>query len=130
MKIALQHKAQINISQIAEDEHPDPPTKVNSRAVMMMFVAGEYFPFHLYGDKDIATPIVQSRDDLSLKNICRREIRYYIIRSGNNENLFEAMKKLQLPSLLKDYIMYGMSLVDEEEEDERLVFDDDEDGEV
>ena len=133
VKITLQYKAQINISQIAEDEHPDPPTKANSHAVMMMFVTGECFPFHLYCDKDIAKPIVQSRDDLSLKNICRRAIRYYTIRSGNNENLFEAMKKLQLPSLLQDYIMYGMSLVDEDKEDEEfesLVFDDDEDGEA
>ena len=60
VKVTLQYKAQINISQIAEDECPDPPLKANSHAVMMMFVTGEYFPFHLYPDKDIAKPIVQS----------------------------------------------------------------------
>ena len=60
VKVALQYKAQINISQIAENECPDPPPKANSRTVMMMFVAGEYFPFHLYPDKDIAKAIVQS----------------------------------------------------------------------
>ena len=118
VKIALQYKAQINISQIAEAELPDPPPKANSPAVMMMFATGEYFPFHLYDEKDIAKPIVQSRHDLSLKNICHNGIRYYTISSGNNENLFEAMKKVQLPTLLQNYIMYGMSSVDEDNEDE------------
>ena len=60
VKVALQYKAEINISQIAENERPDPPPKANSHAVMMMFVAGEYFPFHLYPDKDIAKAIVRS----------------------------------------------------------------------
>ena len=69
VKVALQHKAQINISQIPEDELPDPPYKTNSHAVMLMFVAGKDFPFHMYPDKDIATPILESRDDISLKNL-------------------------------------------------------------
>ena len=118
VKIALLYKAEINISQIADSEHPDPPPKANSRAVMMMFTAGEYFPFHLYDEKDIAEPIVPSRYDLSLKNICRNAIQYYTIHSGNHENLFEAMKKVQLPSILRSYIMYGMEMVDEVEVDE------------
>ena len=118
VKLALQYKAQINISQIAEGEHPNPPPKANSHTVMMMFAAGEYFPFHLYDERDIPKPIVQSRHDLSLKNICHNAIRYYTISSGNNENLFEAIKKVQLPRLLQNYIMYGMALVDEDNEDE------------
>ena len=60
VKVALQYKAEINISQFAENERPDPPPKANSRAVMMMFVTGEYFPFHLYSDEDIAKAIVRS----------------------------------------------------------------------
>ena len=112
VKVALQYKAQINISQIAENKHPDPPPKANGRTVMMMFVTGEYFPFHLYPDKDIAKAIVWSRDDLSLKNLCHRAIRYYTIMSGNNENLFEAANRVQLPRLLQNYIVYGMSLFD------------------
>ena len=120
VKVALQYKAQINTSQIAENECPDPPPKANSHAVMMMFVAGEYFPFHLYPDKDIAKAIVQSRDDLSLKNLCRRAIRYYTIMSGNNENLFEAANRVQLPRLLQNYIVYGMSLFDETDDSEEF----------
>ena len=120
VKVALQYKAQINISQIAENERPDLPPKANSRTVMMMFVAGEYFPFHLYPDKDIAKAIVQSRDDLSLKNICRRAIRYYTIMSGNNENLFEAANRVQLPRLLQNYIVYGMSLFNETDDSEEF----------
>ena len=120
VKVALQYKAQINISQIAENERPDPPPKANSCAVMMMFVTGEYFPFNLYPDKDIAKAIVQSRDDLSLKNLCHRAIRYYTIMSGNNENLFEAANRVQLPRLLQNYIVYGMSLFDETDDSEEF----------
>ena len=120
VKVALQYKAQINISQIAENECPDPPPKANSHALMMMSVAGEYFPFHLYPDKDIAKAIVQSRDDLSLKNLFRKAIRYYTIMSGNNENLSEAMNRIQLPRLLQKYIVYGMSLLDETDDNEEF----------
>ena len=87
---------------------------------MMMFAAGEYFPFHLYPDKDITKAIVQSRDDLSLKNLCRKAIRYYTIMSGNNENLFEAANRVQLPRLLQNYIVYGMSLLDETDDNEEF----------
>ena len=72
----------------------------------------------MYDERDLAKPIVQSRHDLSLKNISHNAIRYYTIRSGNNENLFEAMKKVQLPRILENYIMHGMELVDEDNEDE------------
>ena len=85
-----------------------------------MFVTGEYFPCHLYPDKDIAKPIVQSRDDLSLKNLCRKAIWYYTIMSGNYENLFEATNKVQLPRLLQKYILYGMSLLDNKDDDEEF----------
>ena len=120
VKVALQYKAEINISQFAENERPDPPPKANSCAVIMMFVTGEYFPFHLYPDEDIAKPIVRSRDDLSLKNLCRRAIRYYTIISCNNQNLFEAANRVQLPRLLQNYILYGMSLFDETDDSEEF----------
>ena len=87
---------------------------------MMMFAAGEYFPFHLYPDKDIVKAIVQSRDDLSLKNLCCKAIWYYTIMSGNNENLFEAANRVQLPRLLQNYIVYGMSLLDETDDNEEF----------
>ena len=120
VKVALQYKAQINVSQFAENERPDPPPKANSRAVMMMFIAGEYFPFHFYPDKDIVKAIVQSRDDLSFKNLCRKAIQYYTIMSGNNENLFEATSRVQLPRLLQKYIVYGMSLLDDTDDNEEF----------
>ena len=128
VKVALKYKAQINISQIPQDDLPDPPYEANSRAVMLMFVPGEHFPFHLYPDEDIATPIVESRDDLSLKNLCRKAIRNHTIMSENHENLFEATQKLHLPSLMESYILYGMSLSDEEDDDEDGDEDDDEDA--
>ena len=48
--------------------------------------------------------------------------------SGNHENLFEATKKLHLPSLMESYILYGMSLSDDEDDDKDGDEDDDEDA--
>ena len=87
---------------------------------MMMFVPGEYFPFHLDPDQDIAKAIVRSRDDLSLKNLCCRAIRYYTIMSGNNQNLLEAVNRVQLPRLLQNYIVYVLSLFDETDDSEEF----------
>ena len=72
---------------------------------MMMFVTGEYFPFHLYPDKDIAKAIVQSRDDLCLKNLWRKAIQYYTIMSGNNENLFEAANRVTVAKAAEEIIL-------------------------
>ena len=40
--------------------------------------------------------------------------------SGNNENLFEAANRVQLPRLLQNYIVYGMSLFDETDDSEEF----------
>ena len=74
----------------------------------------------MYPDQDIAKVIVWSRDDFSLKNLSRRAIRYYTIMSGNNQNLFEVANRVQLPRLLQNYIVYGMSLFDETDDSEEF----------
>ena len=53
-------------------------------------------------------------------NLCHRAIQYYTIMSGNNENLFEAVNRVQLPRLLQNYIVYGMSLFDETDDSEEF----------
>ena len=45
----------------------------------------------------------------------------------NHENMFEATKKLYLPTQMERYILYGMSLSDDEEDDEDDDKDDDKD---
>ena len=45
--------------------------------------------------------------------------------SGNNENLSEAANRLQLPRLLQNYIVYGMSLFDETDGNEEFESDTD-----
>ena len=55
---------------------------------------------------------------MSLKNLCRKAIWYYTIMSGNNENLFEATNRVQLPGLLQKYIVYRMSLLDDTDDDD------------
>ena len=57
---------------------------------------------------------------MSLKNLCRRAMRYYTIMSGNNQNLLEAVNRVQLPRLLQNYILYGMSLFNERDDSEEF----------
>ena len=40
--------------------------------------------------------------------------------SGNNENLFEAANRVQLPRLLQNYIVYGMSLFNDTDDSEEF----------
>ena len=40
--------------------------------------------------------------------------------SRNNQNLFEAVNRVQLPGLLQNYILYGMSLFDETDDSEEF----------
>ena len=47
--------------------------------------------------------------------------------SGNHENMFEATKKLYLPTQMERYILYEMSLSDNEDDDADDDNDDDTD---
>ena len=40
--------------------------------------------------------------------------------SGNNQNLLEAANRVQLPRLLQNYILYGMSLFDNTDDSEEF----------
>ena len=115
-KIALDYKAHINTSHIPDDMFPEHPEHSNSHALMLMFAAGEQYPFFDSDDYHVPKQILKSRDDLSLKNLARRSLRSHIIKTGNHENLFEVGKKLEIPIVLKEYLVYGVSIRDEAED--------------
>ena len=48
--------------------------------------------------------------EICLKDLCREEIRHYLLNSNPHENLFCRVPRLGLPSLLTRYILYNMSL--------------------
>ena len=84
---------------------------------MLLFAAGESYPFLESSDPCVPTPILNWKEDKSLRNQCRIVLRDAIIMSNNhNQNLFEATKPLEIPNLLKDYILFSVSLDDDKEQ--------------
>ena len=52
-------------------------------------------------------------EEVTLKNSCREVIRNHMIRVRPHENLFVRAADLEIPSLLKSYLLYDVSLNDE-----------------
>ena len=115
-KLALLFKAEINISNIPRKHFPHHPEKADKYALMLLFVAGEYYPFLESSDRCVPTPILNAKEDMSLRNQCHSIIRNMIIMTNNHENLFEATKTLQIPTLLRDYILFSVSLDDDKQD--------------
>ena len=93
-KLALLFKAEINISNIPDKDYPEHLEIPDKSALMLLFAAGEKYPFLESSDKCVPTPILNAQEDMSLKNQCRSMIRDTIIMTNNHENLFEATKKI------------------------------------
>lgn len=117
VKLALSFKAEINISNIPRKHFPYHPEKADKFALMLLFAAGEDYPFLETPDRCVPRPILDWKEDKSLRNQCRIVIRDEIIMSNNhNQNLFEATKPLPIPNLLKDYILFWVSPHDDQEQ--------------
>ena len=117
VKLALSFKAEINISNIPWKHFPHHPDKADKFALMLLFAAGESYPFLESLDPCVPRPILNWKEDKSLRNQCRIVIRDAIIMSNNhNQNLFEATKPLDIPNLFKDYILFWVSPDNDQEE--------------
>ena len=55
-------------------------------------------------------PDPKTQLDLSLLNFCRIAVRKHLLHVNRNKNLFGVVPKLQLASLINDYLLYGVSL--------------------
>ena len=117
VKLALSFKAEINILNIPQKHFPHHPEKADKFALMLLFAAGESYPFLESSDRCVPRPILDWNEDKSLRNQCRIVIRDAIIMSNNhNQNLFEATKPLPIPNLLKNYILFWVLPDDDKEE--------------
>ena len=111
IKIALEHKAKINISHPIPRTYYSPPVAVEGveYQLMFMYAAGEKYPFLDSMDKHVPTTIFETRKDISLKNLCRKAIRTQAIKC-TNENLFEVSTKLGLPKLMQNYLVFDLTV--------------------
>ena len=83
---------------------------------MLISAAGKLFPFEEYSGVELPTIFFEVRDDLCLKNMCRKAIRKSVIANATHENMFDAATKMGLPPLLQDYLVFGMSPSDESDQ--------------
>ena len=117
VKIALQYNAKINLGQDKVDGLYNyiswPQNVKTNKSIMLMAAAGELFPFEEYADVELPTIFVEVRDDWCLKSLCRKALRKSVIANGTHENMFDAGRILGLPWILQDYLVFGMSPLDE-----------------
>ena len=89
------------------------PGYLDEDAVLMLFAAGEtdYKPAsHHQNDVKIPTCLVQLSSVLNLMNLCRQEIRKYLLNNNSHSHLFVRIPLLDLPSLLESYLLFHVSL--------------------
>ena len=52
----------------------------------------------------------QTDDQMSLKHVCRLEIRKHLININPRQHLFRRIAELGQPPLISNFLLYGMSL--------------------
>ena len=101
-KIRLLLKAGAHINRKANTGQPAQYVDVSWKTLIrILFAAGEILPFHSI-----------SAEGDSLKDLCRRRIRQILIDKDPHENLFVRIPQLGLPSLVTEYLSYGVTLND------------------
>ena len=50
------------------------------------------------------------KNDLGLKHLCRETIRKHLIELNPHQHLFEKIPKLELPTLMNEYLLYGYDI--------------------
>ena len=82
--------------------------------VVLLFAAGESLNISLKDSKThgIRAPHYLSclRQRLSLKNTCGEAIRKYLIYLNPHSHLFNRVPELEIPSTLKEFLLYNISL--------------------
>ena len=115
---------------------------ISEDIMFLLFVAGEtidvatvdrYDADSEYGARvDVVDYLPKTEpDSLDLKDICRETIRAQLIISNPHENMFTKIPKLNLPSSLEEYLLYGVALdtrLEEEDDEEEEDSDEDEDS--
>ena len=87
--------------------HDDPQLR------KLLFAAGEIYDGEIPEGHE---PLPEDPQDISLKAICRRAVRNYLIKLDPHKNLFLRIPELDIPKLLIEYLLYDVSLDFENDE--------------
>ena len=114
----LRRKAQIN--QINADGWNAITTHLmsmsrNKTMVLLLHAAGEKIDGTTLADGSVPDYLQNKDLRLCLKHLCRETIRKHLLDLDPHEHLFDRVPRLGLPALLTDYLLYGISLDEEEQ---------------
>ena len=103
------------------------PRVLRKDVCMLLFAAGETIDGttvergDYYGNGKVQVPIPEFllHQDLRfcLKHLCREAIRKHLILLDPHTHLFDKVPRLGLPAALQEYLLYGMSLDDRDDDD-------------
>ena len=94
-------------------------TKIKAPIPMLLLVAGETLnkrKVHKRTFEEVKELILKNymkqegQDKLSLKHLSREAVRKQMIRTHRHDNLFQAIPRLGIPSMLELYLVYDVSL--------------------
>ena len=84
------------------------PAIYNKDALIMLFAAGDESSY--FSSTYAPKCIVEARNDFSLQNLCRNTIRKTLTIARPKCNMFRLVKLLPLPTMIKSYLLYNVSL--------------------
>ena len=82
--------------------------KINEQIIILLLAAGE--KLERFRGEDIPETLKFEKERLQLKHMCKDSIRKHLLDIDPHANLFGRVPQLPLPSALKSYLLYNMSL--------------------
>ena len=88
---------------------------------MLLYAAGETLddttsqqPVLLRTTTEVSAPeyLTLTEFNLDLKHVCRQAIRRYLLKMDPLSHLFSRISQLGLPPALREYLLYGQSLIE------------------
>ena len=108
--------------------------KPNVHIASLLFAAGELIDPQILrkvsrqssNDESFAFDFLLNKDlKFCLKHLCREALREHLLKLDPHTHLFGRIPQLGLPSLVNKYLLYGMSLNDDDDEDDNAIGIDD-----
>ena len=113
-KFVLRLNAKINIANysLMDGRYLLEPAINDHEALMIVFAAGEKYTYFNSICPEKPEEMKHSQDDTDLANNCRSYIREKLIQSNPSINLFQLVPHTGLPTILKKYLLFNISLDD------------------
>ena len=93
----------------------------NCTTEKVIFAAGEKVPNQHGASAPYIVKFVKQQPDLDLHHMCRETIRNHLMKIDAHSHVFGGIPQLGLPSSLTSYLLYNVSLDDDNDDDDKTV---------